>query len=225
MGRDIAVTLLSGGLDSCVSAAVARERYDLAALHVNYAQRTSTREQGAFEQIADFYSIERRLVVDMGHFRDIGGSSLVDPALPIADAEETGVPNTYVPFRNGNLLAVAVTWAEAIGGAAVFIGAHEQETLYPDCTCAFFDAFRRAVACGTARTPAISVETPLIRLNKREIVELGARSGAPLHLTWSCYQSERIPCGICHSCSLRVRGFAEAGISDPVVDLRPAQSQ
>ena len=223
MAREMAVTLLSGGLDSCVSAAVSRERYDLAALHVNYAQRTSTREQGAFEQIADFYGIERRLVVDVGHFRDIGGSSLVDPTLPVADVEATGVPNTYVPFRNGNLLAIAVTWAEAMGAAAVLIGAHERETLYPDCTRAFFDAFGRAVACGTARTPAICLDTPLIRLNKREIIELGTRSGAPLHLTWSCYQSEQIPCGRCHSCRLRGRGFAEAGIPDPVLDWRPAQ--
>ena len=211
-----AVVLLSGGLDSCVAAAVAREVYDLALLHVNYGQRTSARELSAFEQIADYYRVEHKLTVDVDHLRRIGGSSLIDMSLQIPDCvEEVVVPTTYVPFRNGNLLAIAVAWAEAIRAAAVYIGAHEQESLYPDCTAAFFVAFGEAVSAGTALKPAITIETPLLNLDKGGIVRLGADLKAPLHLTWSCYQNDEVPCGRCHSCQLRRGGFDDAGLPDP----------
>ena len=219
MTSHTAVVLLSGGLDSCVAAAVAREAGDLALLHVNYGQRTSARELSAFEQIANYYGVERKLTVDVDHLRHIGGSSLIDPSLQIPDGAEevaeVAVPTTYVPFRNGNLLAIAVAWAEALRATAVYIGAHEQESLYPDCTAAFFEAFGEAVSAGTAMKPAITIETPLLSLDKGGIVRLGAELKAPLHLTWSCYQSDEVPCGRCHSCELRRRGFVDAGLPDP----------
>ena len=217
MSPSTAVVLLSGGLDSCVTAAVAREEHDLALLHVNYGQRTGTRELRAFEQIADHYAVEHRLSVDVGHLELIGGSSLVDTSMqvPTADDDST-VPTTYVPFRNGNLLAIAVSWAETMRAPAVYIGAHEQESVYPDCSAAFFEAFGATVSAGTALKPAIAIKTPLLTLDKGEIVRLGRALGAPLHLTWSCYQSLDRPCGCCHSCELRKRGFDAAGIRDPL---------
>jgi len=216
MAGPLAVVLVSGGLDSCVAAAIAAGRGEAAFLHLNYRQRTEARELAAFAAIADHYRVERRLVVDLSFLQQIGGSSLIDPALPIPEEDTKGVPSTYVPFRNANLLGIGVAWAEALGASRVYIGAHEEESQYPDCRAAFFAAYNEMIALGTRPGAGIRVETPLIGLDKGGIVRRGAELGAPLHLTWSCYGRGDRACGRCHSCRLRLAGFARAGLTDPI---------
>jgi 7-cyano-7-deazaguanine synthase len=217
--RPSAVVLLSGGMDSCVTAAIAARDHDVALLHLRYGQRTEERELRAFHAVADHYGVARRLVLPMSHLSAIGGSSLTDRSIPVAGADlsASGIPSSYVPFRNANLLGVAVSWAEVIGATAVYIGAVEEDSSgYPDCRRSFFEAYEKAVELGTRPGSGIRIVTPLIGMSKREIVEEGLRSGAPFHLTWSCYQGEEIACGVCDSCGLRLRGFREAGIEDPI---------
>jgi 7-cyano-7-deazaguanine synthase len=211
-----AIALVSGGLDSCVAAAIAAGHGEEAFLHLNYHQRTEGRELQAFAAIADHYQVARRLVVEVSYLQQIGGSSLIDPTLPMPEGETEGVPSTYVPFRNANLLGIAVAWAEVLGAQQVYIGAHEQESQYPDCRGPFFAAYNQMIAEGTRPGAGIRVETPLIALDKGAIVRRGLELGAPLHLTWSCYQREDRACGHCHSCRLRLQGFARAGLTDPI---------
>jgi len=216
---DRAVALVSGGLDSCVAAAVACAAAARPAfLHISYGQRTQARERRAFEAIADHYGVDERLAVDIEYLRQIGASSLTDPSLdiPRGDDAPAGVPSTYVPFRNANLLAIAVAWAEALGARAVYIGIHREGATYPDCRPAFLEAFNRLVTEGTRPDSGIQVRAPLIEMDKAGIVRLGCELEAPLHLTWSCYSREDTPCGACHSCRLRRAGFASAGVPDPV---------
>jgi 7-cyano-7-deazaguanine synthase len=221
MTSGLAVCLVSGGLDSGVSAALAGREYRLALLHCNYGQRTEGRELRAFKDLADYFAVPEklRLVVDLDHFRKIGGSSLTDPVreIPAGEPGPGEVPSTYVPFRNANLLALAVSWGEVIGAKRVIIGAMEEDSSgYPDCREVFFRAFNRAIEFGTGPGCEIRVETPLIHLTKAEVVRRGLEIGAPLHLTWSCYVSPGPePCGLCASCRLRARGFQEAGVADP----------
>ena len=222
-----AVVLLSGGMDSCVCAAIARERHgagDIALLHAGYGQRTEQRERRAFEAIADFYEAERRLVVQLDHFRAIGGSALTDRNIAVPEnelgAEGThgaSIPVTYVPFRNAHFLSVAVSWAEAIGAGAVYIGAvAEDSSGYPDCRAEYYQVFQELVNVGTRPETQIEIATPVIKLKKSEIIRRGIELGAPLHLTWSCYQNEDSACGVCDSCLLRLKAFAEAGAQDPI---------
>ncbi len=223
IGRETAVVLVSGGLDSCVTASVAHKNFNCAFLHMNYGQRTEKRELKAFNAIADFYGVERRLVVGIDHLRAIGGSALTDRSinLPEADVHRQGIPVSYVPFRNANLLSVAVSWAEVIGARAVFIGAVEEDSSgYPDCRKEFYDAFNRVIEAGTKPETHIVVQTPVISLSKADIVRLGMSLGSPLHLTWSCYQREDLACGVCDSCALRLRGFQQAGFDDPIPYLQ-----
>ncbi len=217
--RPLAVVLVSGGMDSCVCLAEAAQAHQPAVLHVGYGQRTAARERRAFVAIADHYGVTRRLEADLGHLRLIGGSSLLDPALPVEHGLPAPgtVPSTYVPFRNAHLLAIGVSWAEAIGARAVYIGAVEEDgSGYPDCREEFYRRFAAAVEAGTRPGAGIAIVTPLIRLRKADIVRRGLELGAPLHLTWSCYVGEETACGLCESCRLRRRGFAEAGAVDPV---------
>jgi 7-cyano-7-deazaguanine synthase len=221
-----AVVLLSGGMDSCVTLAIARESFgsdNVAALHAGYGQRTQARERRAFEEIADFYGIGERLVVQLDHFRAIGGSALTDKEIAVpegeldAPASRGKIPVTYVPFRNAHFLSVAVSWAEAIGAEAVCIGAvAEDSSGYPDCRPEYYRAFQELVRVGTRPESRIEIVTPVITMKKSEIVRRGSELGAPLHLTWSCYQSEDAACGACDSCLLRLRAFAEAGLGDPI---------
>lgn len=218
MGQERGIVLMSGGMDSCVTAAIARLTHEVCFLHLNYGQRTETRELKAFTDIADHFGA-RRLVISMEHLAKIGGSSLTDLALPVppADLTRKDIPNSYVPFRNANLLSVAVSWAEVIGASAIFIGAVEEDSSgYPDCRREFFDAFEQAVRAGTRPGTRISLVTPVIGLTKKDIVAEGVRLGAPLHLTWSCYTREDVACGVCDSCALRLRGFRQAGVKDPI---------
>ncbi len=215
-----AVVLMSGGLDSSVCATWARSRYpEVAAVHAGYGQRTQGRERRAFREVTNRLGIERRLEMDLSHLGRIGGSSLTDPSLPVPEADlgNQGIPTSYVPFRNAHFLCMAVSWAEVLGFDTVVIGAVEEDSSgYPDCRRAFYDAFETAIAAGTRPGRAIRIATPLIRLSKAEIVAMGRQLGAPLELTWSCYRSEDPACGRCDSCALRLRGFARAGVPDPI---------
>ncbi len=220
--RPKAVVLLSGGMDSCVTAAIARETYDLALLHASYSQRTEQRERRAFEEIAEFYSVREKLVARFDVFAQIGGSALTDEAIAVPEsgaalAPHAGIPVTYVPFRNAHFLSAAVSWAEVIGATAIFIGAVEEDSSgYPDCRPAYYRAFEALIREGTRPETRIKIETPVIRLKKNEIVRRGIELGAPLGLSWSCYKSEDEACGTCDSCRLRLKAFAEAGAQDPI---------
>jgi 7-cyano-7-deazaguanine synthase len=226
--RPVAVALVSGGMDSCVAAAIGGADYDLAFLHMNYGQRTERRELRAFNNVADAMGVTRRLVVPMTHLAQIGGSSLTDPAVPVdqADLTRTGVPASYVPFRNAGMLSVAVSWAEVLGAQAIIVGAVEEDSSgYPDCRRTFFEAFQKVVDAGTRPGSGIRILTPVIGMSKSQIVTRGVALGAPLHLTWSCYQNEDAACGVCDSCALRLRGFDQAGIADPIpYAVRPSYS-
>ena len=220
-----AIVLLSGGMDSCVSAAIAREQHgaaNIALLHAGYGQRTQDRERRAFTQIADFYEVQQRLIVQLDHFRAIGGSALTDENIAIPEnqlnaSHATGIPVTYVPFRNAHFLSVAVSWAEAIGAGAIYIGAvAEDSSGYPDCRPEYYRAFQNVVREGTRPETQIEIMTPVITLKKSEIIRRGVQLGAPLHLTWSCYQGADVACGACDSCLLRLKAFAEAGRTDPI---------
>jgi len=216
----LAVCLVSGGMDSCVTAAIANEENDeLAFLHVSYGQRTEQRERRAFEELADFYQVTRRLAVSIEHLSLIGGSSLTDKSVAVTEANlnATNIPTSYVPFRNAHLLAIATSWSEVIGGHSIYIGAvAEDSSGYPDCRPEFYEAFERVIEVGTRPDTSIKIETPVITLKKSEIVRRGLELGAPLQLTWSCYLSEEKACGTCDSCALRLRAFREAGVSDPI---------
>lgn len=217
--RPIAVVLLSGGLDSCVAAAVARRDYELALLHADYGQLTMRRELQAFREQAAFFRCRRMLEVDLNFLGALGGSSLTNHSRPIpeGESEPVGLPPTYVPFRNTILIAAAVAWAEVLGGAAVFIGANEIDSPgYPDCRPEYYEAYNRLIALGTGPDTRIELKTPLIGMDKGGIVRLGLELQAPLELTWSCYQNEERACGRCSSCRLRLRGFAAAGRRDPI---------
>jgi 7-cyano-7-deazaguanine synthase len=216
----LAICLVSGGMDSCVTAAVARvENEELAFLHVSYGQRTEARERRAFEELADFYGVKRRLAVSLEHLARIGGSSLTDSSIPVskADLSAEGIPTSYVPFRNAHLLAVATSWAEVTGARRVYIGAEAEDSSgYPDCRPEFYAAFQRVIDVGTRPETRVEVRTPVIHMRKSEIVRRGIELGAPLRLTWSCYSSEERACGRCDSCALRLRAFQEAGVEDPI---------
>lgn len=218
----LAVVSLSGGLDSCVTAAIARaEGFDLALLHADYGQRTEARERRAFTNIADHFGVPagRRLLVDFTGLRVIGGSALTDASLavPEGDLARTGVPSTYVPFRNAHLLSAATSWAEVIGATAIFVGFVEEDSSgYPDCREAFLKSFEITANLGTKPETHLTFRAPLIHLRKSEIVRRGLDLSAPLHLSWSCYQGEDEACGGCDSCLLRLRGFKEAGVADPI---------
>ena len=216
----IAVCLVSGGMDSCVSAAIAKQQSQTVAfLHISYGQRTEHRERQAFERIADYYNVEKRLVVSIESLSVIGGSSLTDDSIAVshADLHSRAIPSSYVPFRNGHFLAIATSWAEVIGASQIYVGAvAEDSSGYPDCRPEFYEAFQRAADLGTKPETSVTFRTPVIDMSKTEIIQLGLRLGAPLQLTWSCYQSSELACGECDSCALRLRAFRLAGADDPI---------
>src|SRR5215203_1848461 len=224
----LAIVLVSGGMDSCVSAAIAREEFGkIAFLHLSYGQRTEARERKAFNDIADFYGVEQRLDVPIEYLVKIGGSSLTDRKIEVTDAdlESKEIPTSYVPFRNANMLAIATSWAEVIEASAIYVGAvAEDSSGYPDCRPEFFEAFQETINTGTKPGTRIEIRTPIIHLSKADIVKKGIDLNAPLHLTWSCYRSEEFACGKCDSCALRLRGFVQAGHPDPIpyaVSVKP----
>jgi len=219
-GKRVAIILVSGGMDSCVTTAIANEENDdLAFLHISYGQRTEARERKAFNDIADFYEVEKRLDISIEHLTKIGGSSLTDNTIEVTEAnlKSKDIPTSYVPFRNANMLSIAVSWAEVIGANSIYIGAvAEDSSGYPDCRPEFYDAFQKTIDAGTKPETHIEIRTPIIHLGKAEIIKKGIKLGAPLKLTWSCYRSEDLACGTCDSCALRLRGFEQAGEKDPI---------
>jgi 7-cyano-7-deazaguanine synthase len=217
--RTWAVACVSGGMDSAVTAALAAREHRLAFLHSSYGQRTERRELACFHALADHYGAERRLVVDLKDLRQIGGSSLTDPALPVREGEPVPglIPDSYVPFRNAHMLAAAASWGEVLGAQAIFVGAvWEDSSGYPDCRPEFFRAFEEAIRLGTRPETTIAIVTPVIGMSKAEIVRRGRDLGVPFEKTWSCYQAEKRACGVCESCRLRLRAFREAGMEDPL---------
>ena len=217
--RPLAVVCVSGGMDSAVTAALAAERHRLAFLHANYGQRTEARELESFRLLADHFRAEHALVVDFTALKDIGGSSLTDERIAVREGEpeEGVVPTSYVPFRNAHLLAAAASWGEVLGAVAIFVGAvWEDSSGYPDCRPEFYRAYEEAIRLGTRPETDLHIETPVIALTKAEIVRRGLALGAPFEKTWSCYQAEDLACGVCESCRLRLKGFAEAGVADPL---------
>ncbi len=225
--------MLSGGMDSCVTAAIAHETHQLALVHASYGQRTERRERQSFDEIADFYSANERLVVRLDHLSQIGGSALTDKRIAVPERVRVPlgarqievenpsggneIPVTYVPFRNAHFLAVAVSWAEVIGASAIFIGAvAEDSSGYPDCRPAYYRVFQQLVREGTRPETQIEIVTPVIGMRKREIIQRGIELGAPLDRTWSCYQFDDEACGSCDSCRLRLKAFMEAGVTDPI---------
>lgn len=219
--RPPAVVLASGGMDSCVLVALAAREHQVAMLHASYGQRTAARELRAFHGVAGHYGVpgDRRLEADLGHLAAIGGSCLTDSAMPVPEGDpgREGIPTSYVPFRNANLLSVAASWGEVLGAPAIYFGAMEDDSSgYPDCRGVFVEAFNAAIDAGTRPETHIEIVAPLLHLSKAEVVRLGLSLDAPFHLTWSCYQSGEVACGRCDSCLLRQRGFREAGATDPI---------
>lgn len=218
-GKPLGVVCVSGGMDSCVTAALAAETHRLAFLHANYGQRTEQKELACFRLLADHFAAEHALVVDFTALSAIGGSSLTDRTIAVREGEPVDgvVPTSYVPFRNAHLLAAATSWAEVIGASAIFVGAvWEDSSGYPDCRPDFYRAFEEAIRLGTRPETEIAVRTPVIGMTKAEIVRAGTARAAPFEKTWSCYQASDAACGVCESCRLRLRGFAEAGAADPL---------
>lgn len=223
--RPLGVVCVSGGMDSCVTAALAAETHRLAFLHANYGQRTEEKELACFRLLAAHFAAEHTLVVDFTALSAIGGSSLTDRAIAVREGEpvEGVVPTSYVPFRNAHLLAAATSWAEVLGASAIFVGAvWEDSSGYPDCRPEFYRAFAEAIRLGTRPETEIAIETPVIAMTKAEIVRTGRRLAAPFEKTWSCYQASDAACGVCESCRLRLRGFAEAGAADPLPYAGPS---
>lgn len=216
-----AVILVSGGMDSCVTASCAKQdNYELNFLHINYGQKTESRELLSFNQISDFFNVKEKLVVNMKYFIDIGGSCLTDKKIDVPDGDlnNNEIPVSYVPFRNANILSIATSWAEVINAETIYIGAVEEDSSgYPDCRRSFYDSFEKTIAEGTRPDTLIKIKSPLINLSKKEIVLKGLKLNSPLELTWSCYKNEDIPCEKCDSCLLRQRGFKQANKIDPIL--------
>ncbi len=216
----LAVCLVSGGMDSCVTAAIAgEENTEVAFLHVSYGQRTEARERRAFVDLADSFKIKKRLAVSIESLKAIGGSSLTDEGIPVSSADLTSseIPTSYVPFRNAHMLAIATSWAETIRARRIYIGAvAEDSSGYPDCRPEFYYAFQGAIDAGTKPDTRIEIVTPVIKMSKADIVRRGLELDAPLELTWSCYGAEDLACGQCDSCALRLRAFRQAGVRDPI---------
>ena len=225
--KDLAIVLVSGGMDSCCTAAIAANNHEqLAFLHLNYQQKTEKKELESFKKIANHFNVPTNLrkIIDISFLRQIGGSSLTDDQIDVkkysGDSEE--VPDSYVPFRNTHIISMAVSWAEVIGAKKIYIGAVEEDSSgYPDCRPSYYRAMNKLIKEGT-KEGEIEVITPLIHLSKKEIIEKSFELNAPIEHSWSCYDREDKACGVCDSCALRLRGFQEAGREDPIeYDQRP----
>ena len=212
------IVLLSGGMDSLVTLAIAaKESDELYFLHVNYGQKTEQKELECFNNLVDYYKPADILIADIEYLKKIGGSSLVDDSMEIKDyTGEDTVPNTYVPFRNAHMICIAVSWAEVIGAQSIYIGAVEEDSSgYPDCREEFYSHFNKTIDAGTQDETKIRIVTPVIHKKKSEIISLGKELKAPFEYSWSCYRDNVKACGTCDSCVLRVNAFKEAGLIDP----------
>ena len=223
--KPLAVILLSGGMDSLLTAKLAAREHRIALLHVNYGQRTEAAELRAFQAIADWFGVRHALAVHTNFYKMIGASALTDENIPVPAGQlgREGIPVTYVPFRNGLLLSMAAAWAEALGAKKIFYGAVAVDSSgYPDCREVFVEAMGKAIAAGTKPESGLTIEAPLISLTKEDIVQLGLDHKLPFELTWSCYQRNDLHCGVCDSCLLRKKGFERAHRPDPTRYAPPA---
>lgn len=215
-----AVCLISGGMDSATLAYLARSRgYELFCLHFNYGQRTERRERQSAEMIAGLLGAREFLEIDLAYLSRFGGSSLTDHRMTVDRhrQDRAGVPNTYVPFRNANLLSIATSFAEARSADAIFIGVQSQDySGYPDCRPRFIEAFQQLVDTGTRDETRITIMAPFLEMTKRDILALGMTLGVPYEHTWSCYQNEERACGVCGACHFRRAAFRELAIQDPI---------
>jgi len=213
-----AVILLSGGMDSAVCASIAqKEGYTLYVLHVNYGQRTSKKELECAQNLAQFYKAEDFKVITLDFLKEIGGSGLTDESIVLPTEETEGIPPSYVPFRNSIILSLATAWAEVIGADAIFYGANFVDfSGYPDCRPVYFEAFQNLINVGTKDETVLELKTPIADMGKAEIVKKGLELKTPFELTWSCYTETEKACSVCDSCRLRLKGFKENGITDPV---------
>jgi len=214
-----AVCIISGGMDSALSAKIAQEEgYEIIALHFNYGQRTETKELACFRKITDAMNVSDSYEIDLPFFEQIGASALTDKSIEVPTGGlEEGIPVTYVPFRNGIFLSIAASVAEKHGAEALFIGVVEEDSSgYPDCRESYIMQMEKAINLGTKDETHIEIKMPLVHMKKSEIVAKSLELGVPLEHTWSCYQSEDEACGVCDSCRLRLKGFEEAGVKDPI---------
>lgn len=215
--RELAVVLISAGMDSAVCASIASLDHELAFLHFQYGQKAARKELECFFKLVEYFNPREFLVVDLFFFKRIEGSSLISEKMDLPETSEGGIPSTYVPFRNGVFLSMATAWAEVIGAKKIYIGVNQVDfSGYPDCTSKFIEAFNQAIDLGTKPETKIRIETPIINLTKKEIVLTGVKLKTPFHLTWSCYRGEKLACGKCESCKIRIKAFKEAGIEDPL---------
>ena len=213
------IILVSGGLDSLVTTAIAKnECRNIFLLHLNYGQKTEKKELEMFEEIYKFYQADGKLITDVGYLKQIGGSSLTDDKISVKNFRGSSeVPDSYVPFRNAHLLTIATSWAEVIGANRIYIGAVEEDSSgYPDCRESFYQSFEKSIELGTKNETKIRIVTPIIHKKKSEIVKIGKELGVPFDLSWSCYKNNETACGTCDSCYLRIRAFKEAGVIDPI---------
>ncbi len=213
------ICLVSGGMDSLVTAAIANEMHEsLYFFHLNYGQKTEKKELQCFEHIAGHYNVKDKKVFDVSFLKDIGGSSLTDKNIAVKDYHEgdNDIPDSYVPFRNTLIISMAVSWAEVIGAKKLYIGAvFEDSSGYPDCRPSYYQAMNKLIKEGTKESD-IEVITPIIHMRKEEIIKKAIALKAPLENSWSCYANNDRACGICDSCALRLRGFQIAKIEDPI---------
>jgi len=214
------VCIISGGMDSALAAKMALlEGYDIIALHFNYGQITQAKELLCFRKIANSLPVLKSYEIDLPFFEDIGASALTDKNIdvPLGGLED-GVPVTYVPFRNGIFLSIAAAIAEKHKAEALFIGVVEEDSSgYPDCRKSFIEQMQNAINLGTKEETKLEIKMPLVALKKSQIVQQSIKLNVPLKDTWSCYKEEEKACGLCDSCRLRLRGFKEAGLVDPLM--------
>jgi len=215
-----AVVLVSGGMDSATAAVEAQERgYELYFLHTSYGQETESKELECATVLAEYLDVANFLHIETSHLARIGASSLTDDSIEIeeADLDSDEIPSSYVPFRNANLLSMAVSYAEANECDALFIGAHSEDySGYPDCRPEFFDAFQQVIDVGTKPETNIELIAPFVDWSKTEIAERGIELDVPYEITWSCYRDEAPACGTCDACAFRLKAFQELGDRDPI---------
>jgi len=230
-----ALVLNSGGLNSCVLTALARQEYRLAMLHAQFDHRSARRELESFQAQEERFQPAETLTVELPHLQQIRGNARVDRNLAIEDSDQlrSGGCNSFVPGLIPTLLGVAQSWAAAIGASVIMIGVSEDlaapapatKELYPDHRAEFFHLYAQTLAYATLARCPLRLETPLLHMTCGEIIRLGGQLGAPLAATWSCLRNEDEPCGSCYGCTSRARGFAAAGIADPQLTTSAAHSR
>jgi len=229
-----AVVLVSGGLNSAVTACVAKEEYELALLHVTFGHRSADRERQAADEIASHLKVSHSLVTELPFPAQIGGNARVDKKIPIEDAAALGpnVPNTFVPGLMPTMLGIATGWAASLHAERIFVGVTEKmaviaqpgQTLYPDYRRDFYQRYGYLLETALPERIKVKVDVPLIDFSHKDAVRLGMKLKAPFHLTWSCYRSNDNPCETCYGCVARSQAFAAVGAVDPIIAVTSAKA-